>query len=219
MSLNVVFDMDGVLFNSERLFTRAWKFAGDSVGFKNSDKIAQKTVGESFENSKKIWRDALGNDSDFDSACNHFVSYIGDNYKNDTPNIKKGVYEILDFLKSKNAKIAIASNSPRSFIDHNLNYAKIHSYFQEIVSVEMVKNPKPAPDIYIKACSLLGVEPHDSYAIEDSKSGILAAHSAGCKPILVPDVNPPDDFTLKHAFVIYEDLLQVKSDFESEKLK
>lgn len=219
MSLNVIFDMDGVLFNSEHLFTCAWKFAGEKIGLKNSDELAQKTIGESFENSKKIWKSAVDNQKDFDSVCNYFISYINDHYKSSAPTVKKGVYEILDFLKNKNAKIALASNARKSFIDSNLNYAKITEYFQEIISVEMVENPKPAPDIYLKACSLLGVNPQDSYAIEDSKSGVMAASTAGCKTILVPDMNPPERDTIEHAFAMYKDLLQVKSAFESEELK
>ena len=219
MSLNVIFDMDGVLFNSEHLFTCAWKFAGEKVGLKNADELSQKTIGESFENSKKIWKSAINNENDFNAVCNYFISYINDHYKDSVPTVKKGVYEILEFLKSKNAKVALASNSIRSFIDSNLKYAKIENYFQEIISVEMVENPKPAPDIYLRACSLLGIDPKDSYAIEDSKSGVMAAHAAGCKTILVPDMNPPESITVKCAFAVYDDLLQVKSDFESEQLK
>ena len=87
-----------------------------------------------------------------------------------------------------------------------------------IVGVEMVENPKPDPEIYLKACDLLGVSPQAAYALEDSKAGITAAYKAGCKSILVPDLWDPDEEILNHIIAKYDNLEQVKNDFERKKI-
>ncbi|MDE7288526.1 MAG: HAD family hydrolase [Oscillospiraceae bacterium] len=92
-------------------------------------------------------------------------------------------------------------------------------YFVGTVCGDMVENSKPAPDIYYKACEILGVPPEECFALEDSKNGLLAAYRAGCKPIMVPDLWQPDEETLKIITAKYDDLEQVKYAFESGELQ
>ena len=217
MSLNVIFDMDGLMFDSERLYAKAWEFAGSKAGISVSD-IVKKTSGISFEESKKIWNSEIGDKVDIESFYNDFIDFIKDRYENDSPIPKKGLYDLLNYLKDENANIAVASNAHMKLIEHNLKSANIYDYFKVIVSVEMVENPKPDPEIYIKASDLLGVSPQDAYALEDSRAGITAAYKAGCKSILIPDLWNPDEEILSHILAKYDDLEQVKNDFELKKI-
>lgn len=217
MSLNVVFDMDGLMFDSERLHAEAWEFAGSKAGISVSDTV-KKIAGVSFEESKKIWNSEIGDKVDIESFYNDFIDFVKDRYENDSPIPKKGLYSILNYLKNESANIAVASNAHMKLIEHNLKSAKIYDYFKVIVSVEMVEHPKPAPEIYLKACELLGVSPQDTYALEDSRTGITAAYKAGCKSILIPDSWNPDEEILSHILAKYDDLEQVKNDFELKKI-
>lgn len=217
MSLNVVFDMDGLMFDSERLHAEAWEFAGSKAGISVSDTV-KKIAGVSFEESKKIWNSEIGDKVDIESFYNDFIDFVKDRYENDSPIPKKGLYSILNYLKNESANIAVASNAHMKLIEHNLKSAKIYDYFKVIVSVEMVEHPKPAPEIYLKACELLGVSPQDTYALEDSRTGITAAYKAGCKSILIPDSWNPDEEILSHILAKYDDLEQVKNDFELRKI-
>ena len=121
---------------------------------------------------------------------------------------------MLDYLKQNNCKMAVASSSPKWEVEKHLKDAKIYDYFVGIVCGDMIQKSKPDPEIYLKACELLEVNPTECYALEDSKNGLLSAHRAGCKPIMVPDLWQPDDEILKIIVGKYSDLEEVKEAFE-----
>ena len=128
--------------------------------------------------------------------------------------VKPGLYQLLEYLKKINCKMAVASSSPRWEVESHLKDAGIREYFCDIVCGDMIKKSKPAPDIYLRACELLKAEPGDCYALEDSKSGLLSAYRAGCRPIMVPDLWQPDEEILKIIVGKYDDLEQVKVAFQ-----
>ena len=123
--------------------------------------------------------------------------------------------ELLEYLKNANAKLAVASSSPRWEVEKHLNDAGIIDCFSAIICGDMVEKSKPAPDIYIKACEMLNENPEECIALEDSKNGLLSAYRAGCKPIIVPDLWQPDEEILQIIKGKYSDLEQVKKAFES----
>lgn len=107
-------------------------------------------------------------------------------------------------------KMAVASSSPRWEVEKHLKDAGIYDYFVGIVCGDMIQNSKPDPEIYLKACELLERKPSECLALEDSKNGLLSAHRAGCKPIMVPDLWQPDEETEKILYAKFEDLEMVK---------
>ena len=121
----------------------------------------------------------------------------------------------MEYLKNANAKLAVASSSPRWEVEKHLNDAGIIDCFSAIICGDMVEKSKPAPDIYIKACEMLNENPEECIALEDSKNGLLSAYRAGCKPIMVPDLWQPDEEILQIIKGKYSDLEQVKKAFES----
>ena len=129
--------------------------------------------------------------------------------------VKQGLYVLLEYLKNANAKLAVASSSPRWEVEKHLNDAGIIDCFSAIICGDMVEKSKPAPDIYIKVCEMLNENPEECIALEDSKNGLLSAYRAGCKPIMVPDLWQPDEEILQIIKGKYSDLEQVKKAFES----
>ena len=124
--------------------------------------------------------------------------------------MKTGVREILNFLQEAGYKIGLASSTKYESVIHHLETTGIREYFSVIVTGNMVEHSKPQPDIYLLACEKLGVKPDEAYAIEDSPNGIRAAHRAGMKPIMVPDMIKPDEEMKELSYQIFENLIEVK---------
>lgn len=104
--------------------------------------------------------------------------------------LKPGCREILASLHARGIPMAIGSSGRRAQIESNLSVSGLTSYFSAIASGDEVLHGKPAPDIFLLAAKRLGVSPADCYVFEDSPNGIRAAHAAGMKPILIPDLMP-----------------------------
>ena len=107
--------------------------------------------------------------------------------ENGTP-VKKGLYELLEVLREKKLRLAVATSSSYESAARLLEEAAVFDYFDAIVTGNMVERSKPAPDIYEKACTALGVLPEYALALEDSYNGIRSAHAAGMKVIMIPDL-------------------------------
>ncbi len=122
--------------------------------------------------------------------------------------VKKGLFELLVFLRERSIKFTIATSSARKN-GYFLQKAGIAEYFGEIVTGDMISRGKPDPDIYLKACELIGMNPGDCIALEDSLMGIQSAHRAGLKPVMIPDLVPPDAETEKRLFARAGSLLEV----------
>ena len=104
---------------------------------------------------------------------------------------KPGVHELFAYLKEQNYRIGLASSTQQQAVYRQMKAAGIFDDFDVIVCGDMVTKSKPNPDIYLKACELMKVDPKECYAVEDSYNGIRAAHAAGMKAIMVPDLLEP----------------------------
>ena len=124
--------------------------------------------------------------------------------------LKPGVQELLDWLKSEGWAIAIASSTREVGVRLNMERTGLISYFDVIIGGDMLTASKPAPDIYLRACADLGVDPLSAYAIEDSYNGIRSAHAAGMHAIMVPDMVPATDEMRGLARAILPDLITVR---------
>lgn len=111
--------------------------------------------------------------------------------------IKPGVFALLDFLKEKKIKRAIATATDTQRTEKYLKNLGLYDYFDEIICATMVEHGKPAPDIYRYACEQLHLTPAECMAVEDSPNGVSSAYDAGCKVVMVPDQAPPDEETKK----------------------
>lgn len=206
----VVFDMDGVLFDTEKLCLDSWDAIAKENGIEDVETVLMQCVGRNANDTRIIVMDYYGQDFPYDDFCKKTsewsLAYLE---KNGMP-VKPGVREILDFLKSAGYEIGLASSTKRKTVISHLTDAEILEYFSVIVTGDMVEHSKPNPDIYLLACEELKVAPQDAYAIEDSPNGIRSAHAAGMKPLMVPDLIAPDEEMEKLSIRIFKDLFEVK---------
>lgn len=206
----VVFDMDGVIFDSERETMICWLELAEKYGLKDMQTNYNACIGVTYSRTKEIMENAYGADFNFEKfAKEASVMY---HEKNDGGNLpmKAGIRELLDYLKKENKKIAVASSTRRETVENQLKWAGISDYFDAVICGDMVERSKPAPDIFLKACEVLCVSPERAYAIEDSYNGIRAAHAGKLMPVMVPDLLPPTSEMHELAEAILYDLNQVK---------
>ena len=184
----VIFDMDGVLFDTESVCMKAWDYAGELMGVGKAGYMVLKTLGMNADKAIEILRNEFGEDFDavkFKQTGREYSYHYFNTYG--VPE-KPGLYEILDYLKKKGYKIALASSTNSQSVHHHLKEKGIENYFDAVICGDMVEKSKPEPDIYLKACKELNENSADCVAIEDSKNGLLSAHQAGMQVIMVPDL-------------------------------
>lgn len=189
----VVFDMDGLMFDTERLTIKAWDYAGEKLGLGKMGHMVYKTLGMNVESSRKIFIEEYG-DKIIEEDLGAYSREFFDKYFNEygIP-LKHGLMELLNYLKENKYKIAVATSSNKETALKHFKRAKILDYFDVIVCGDMIKNSKPAPDIYLKASELLGCHPVECLALEDSPNGICSAFSAGLIPVMIPDLIEPEN--------------------------
>lgn len=205
----VIFDMDGTMFDTEKLFVAAWDYAGEKMGIGKAGYMAMKTLGMNLEAAREIWQSEFQEKFDPQILQEHTYDFFMDYYsKNEVP-IKKGLYNLLEYLWQNNYKMAVASSSPKNVVEEYLKRTDTKKFFSVVVGGDMIKKSKPEPDIYLLACKLIGEVPQNCFAIEDSKSGLLSAYRAGCKVIMVPDLWQCDIETQKILSAKLNDLDQV----------
>ncbi len=186
IKMYIIFDMDGTLLDTQKIYMPAWKLAGDIQGIPDMDKAALLVCGT----NEIGWTNYLINNFptlDIEKFKKDVDVYIANNL---TIKFKKGVKETLDFLKSKGVKIGLASGTSKDIALMRLNSVKALSYFDAAVYGNEIENGKPAPDIFLKAAERLGAKPEECIVFEDSDNGIKSAFNAGMKVIGIPDVKP-----------------------------
>ena len=215
----VIFDMDGLMFDTESLWIKFSKEVAKEYNIVLSEKLIYGVIGTKQSETKKAFLEEYGEDFDFDGFLKLYRKLSFDYIKKEGTPIKKGLLELLEYLKKENYKIAIASSSRREILEFYLKNANIpENTFNIIVTGNMVKKSKPAPDIFIKTFELLEEKHNQCYILEDSNNGIVAAHLSGGITILVPDKDKIRDENLKKAKYIFNDLLEVKKFLENQKI-
>lgn len=212
--MNVIFDMDGLMFDTEKVFIQAWDYAGEKIGIGKAGYMVYKTLGMSIVMAYEVWKEEFGDRYNQEELRKYTKEFLQKFYAENKVPVKPGLYVLLDYLKEQGCKMAVATSSPRWEVERHLKDAGVADYFVGIVCGDMVAKSKPEPEIYLKACEILGAKPEECIALEDSKNGLLSAHRAGCKPIMVPDLWQPDEEVLQMIKGKYSDLEQVKNALE-----
>lgn len=205
----VVFDMDGVIFDSERAVMQCWKEVASRHNIPDIEKAILACTGTTMVRTREIMLNLYGADFPYDEYARESSAIFHSRYDGGRLPMKPGVKELLTFLKKHDKKIALASSTRHQVVTDELRDADIIEYFDRIICGDMVSRSKPAPDIFLKACEELNISPSDSYAIEDSYNGIRAAHAGGLHPIMVPDLLPADEEMQSLAEIVLPSLTSV----------
>lgn len=189
----IVFDMDGVIFDSETCVIESWKVVAARHGIENVETVLPNCLGRNYDTTKQIFLDYYGKNFPYDDYKKECSKVYHDTYDGGRLPMKPGIRELLEFLKQNDYKVGLASSTRKATIVQQLEDAKLIQYFDDLVSGDMLTKSKPEPDIYLMACERLEVKPEDAIAIEDSFNGIRSAYRAGTFPIMVPDLMEPDE--------------------------
>ena len=205
----VLFDMDGVVIDSERLYTRFWMAAAADLGFPMTLKQALQLRSLGRGPGQKKLESFFGPEVSFDAIRARRIelmdAYIAEHGVEEKP----GIRALLVLLREKGIPCAITSSSSIPLIREHLGNLGLLEYFTALCSGKDVPQGKPAPDIYLAGAAAIGVKPESCLAIEDSPAGLEAAWRAGCMGIFVPDQDRPDEVTLSRCFAVADSLFDV----------
>lgn len=211
---NVIFDMDGVIFDSENTLLGCWidTAAGYGIDEESVRRAYIKCIGCNRYQTVEIYRNAfleiLGEEK-LRSMWDESNELHRKRYPDDALPMKAGVREILDYLKNSGIPVGIASSTRKDAVEKRIEKAGLSDYFVGCVGGDAVKISKPAPEIYLLACRSFGFAPENTFAIEDSFNGIRAAHAAGMRPVMVPDIVTADEEMRSLSEKICADLFEV----------
>lgn len=222
----VVFDMDGVILDSEQLVVKSWKKIAAKYGIDDIENFCMAALGLNRDAAKKLYgrmyKDRYDKESgdirlEYDrlkaemSAKFHRAASEGELV------LKTGVTDILEMLHRNRIPCALATSTRREVVIPELTKLGVIEYFDRLICGDMVARSKPAPDIFLKACEELGAAPEHTYAVEDSYNGVRAACAAGMRVVMIPDLVPADEEMREKADLIMKDLNELREYLEVEK--
>ena len=210
----VIFDMDGIIFDSERLILDCWEKVGEKYQIANIREVCIDCTGTNSVKTREIIYAYYGESFAYDKYRKEADELFKEYVRTKGLPVKKGVRELLQYLQAERIPIGLASSTRLAIVEEELRQAGLYDYFQVVMGGDQLKRSKPEPDIYLLTCEKMGILPECAYAIEDSYNGIRSAYSAGMMPIMVPDILQADDEMKEKSVAVLQDLLQVKQYFQ-----
>lgn len=213
-NLFVIFDMDGVIFDTERAILDCWIEA--SRAYPVSESLVRETfikcIGTNNAQTTEIYNSTFSgilSPDDRESLWNESYGMFRSKYEGKCLPVKPGANEILEFLRARGIRTGLATSTRKDIATRELQDADLLQYFESITGGDSVRISKPDPEIYLLACKKMDVKPSDTMAIEDSYNGIRSAHAAGMRPIMVPDMVPADEEMMRLSESVCPDLFAV----------
>lgn len=187
----ILFDMDGTLFDTEKHYQWAWRKAIADAGYEldASEVLKLRSLGAPYNVAQ--FQEWFGEEVDYRAIRQERVDLMKDMLAHEIP-LKPQVPQTLEKLRQMGYSMAVVTATAQEQAVSNLKLAGLLPFFDHVISASMVKRGKPAPDVYLYACEVLGVQPENCYAVEDSPNGVMSAHAAGCRTIMIPDLSQSD---------------------------
>lgn len=190
MIRGAIFDMDGLMFETERLFAISWAEQARRFGFQPVPEFHRAVCGTSGTLARDIVRKFYPGIPDANSFINDGCDRVADMMAESVPE-KEGLHEIVDYLKGLGLRLAVASSSEAELIRANLTKTGLAGQFDVLLSTSQVARGKPVPDVFLEAARRLGLAPGECYVFEDGINGVKAGIAAGCHTYMIPDMIPP----------------------------
>ncbi len=187
----LLFDMDGLILDTEVLYTRFWQEAANALGYPMTKEqaLGMRSLSKAF-GAEKL-QSYFDKPIDYEQVRAKRIELMNAFIEKEGVRAKPGVRELMIYLKEQGIRTAIATSSPLERTEKYLKSVGLENAFDKLISGCMVKKGKPEPDIYLLAASELGLKPQECLALEDSPSGLLSASRAGCFPVMIPDQDEP----------------------------
>lgn len=214
----VIFDMDGVLLDTERLYRIHWVKAADLYGISEDTmcRVCDRIAGGSSAHTKAIFAEEFGSEFPYEEMREKVFELLDLYVEKHGIDLKPGISDLLQFLKKHHIKIGLATSTPQERATENLKQVGIFDYFDACVFGNQIQNSKPAPDIYLAACAAVGVKPEYAMGVEDSMNGIFSCINAGMTAVMVEDLISPTKEVKERADRIYqsaEEIIQHWNEF------
>ena len=193
MIKGVISDMDGVILDTEKLYVRFWCEAANFFGYpmKKHHALSIRSMARVY--AIKRLKEYFGDDFDYYAVHDKRIELMDKYIEENGIEAKPGAEELLSYLKNYGYKVALATATAPERTKKYLQKLDLYKYFDEIVCASMVERGKPEPDIYLYAAKKLELAPCECLALEDSQNGIKSASAAGCKTVMVPDLDEPSE--------------------------
>jgi len=208
----VIFDMDGLMINTEEPFLRLWPEIGKKFGYSISRDSVLRMVGINAESARAVMMQEYGEDFPYEKMRDDLRSLYKKEFKDGVPH-KKGLVYLLDRLYAANIPLGVATSTRRATALENLDKAGVLERFTAITGGDEVKNGKPAPDIFLLAAEKLGQPPASCVGLEDSTAGLMGLYAAGIKSIFIKDIVEPPQEVLASVWRRCNDLSEAASLF------
>ena len=205
----VLFDMDGLVLDSEILYSRFWREACMAYGFSMSYEQSLKMRALNRTAAEAMLHSFFGEGADYHALRAKRIELMDAFIEKNGVDVKPGIFELMDFLKQQGISTAITSSSPLDRIRQHLGRHGLDTRFDCLCSGRSVPNGKPAPDIYLYGAASLGLKPEECLALEDAPAGLLSAYRAGCLPVMIPDQDQPGEQTIPLLYAKADSLADV----------
>lgn len=199
-----IFDMDGLLIDSERIIMQGCIQAAEQIGITYTQTEYVELIGRVWSDSTRIMTQQLGGEANFNHVLQGLNTYL--DLRNHVFPLKAGAQALLQHYQANGVICSVASSSPMQHITHRLSHTGVLDYFSHLTSGQEVARGKPNPDIYLRAVEKLGLKVSECIAFEDSELGAQAAIAAGLRVVVVPDLKQPSDFVVQNSYHVVNNL-------------
>lgn len=209
MIKGLIFDMDGLILDTETISNKLLINIFSKYDINLNEEIISKTIGLEKKKAIKVFEEYLGDNIPIKDIINLHKKVVNDYLEKNGVPVKLGLIELLNYLDEEKIKKVVATSSYRKVAENVLIRANVYNRFDDIICGDEIKESKPSPDIFLKALEKLNLSADEVIVLEDSRMGILAAHRAKIKSIMIPDILPADEETKKLYFKECKSLLDV----------
>ena len=211
----IIFDMDGLMIDSERVTFECYQERLKDMNLTMDEEFYKTLLGEPIKGIYQRFYDVYGNDFPIENVIQDVHQLMAERFETEGVPVKKGLVELLHYLKDNNYKTIVATSSNRDRVDKILAQAKITEFFDDSICGDEVTKGKPNPEVFLKSCQKLGVNVDEAIVLEDSEAGIQASYDANIKVICIPDMKYPEKQYEEKTFKILKDLTEVTAYLKS----